>query len=1038
MASEHGRMLSRSYSLAATASLVPLFIIVLVLALYQFTAQRDQVLRELEEDATRHNVLLTSVIKSVREYVRSLGTWAELYLEQEETLPAALADPAARGVPGMRLVQRDDGIFAPRQHELALAARLVDHMRLSHGAMPYVRWSYYLSAKRDFAGLFPVYDEPGPGGGARPLRKGDTFDLVFASDVFEQAASDGPARQGYWTEAYPDPGGAGWVVGHARPVHRGDDLLGVVGTAVLLDFLTGFLRAFDYPCGELWLVDDERVLAASDGRPVTGTGLPSLAEMLPAGLEDASASELLRPSAGFRRIDGTYVLAQPVGASPWSLLLVVTPEELNGVLLPRLLPYGIILGGLIVTLLLAQQVRQRLVIGPALAFVEFIGAESRDLRPPRPKLPAVWQPWLDTVAEAFAAKRSSLARVRDSAEHFRTIAESHPVPIVIVGLEDGRILHCSQAFAEQYRIPLDEAKGKDCREFYVDLADREHLLRELRAHGFARVEFQARRADGSTFPGLMTSRLIAFEGSQAVVTGVLDLSEQKRAEAEIARQREALRQSEQRFRMIAEAHPVPMYILRRSDRCILYASQRFADLVGLSLDEVYRSPVSRFFPNADERLEITLALRRDHAVSDLEVTACRADGTMFPAALTARLIVYEGEEAGVFGVVDLTEKKRIEAEIERQREALHQSEKLNALGSLLASVAHELNNPLSVVVGYSTMMRDLAPDAATKDRAARIHGAAERCARIVKTFLAMARQKPEHRQRLQLNRLIEAALEVAGYGLRTADIGVDLDLDPDLPEITGDADQLTLVLMNLIVNAQHALQTVAPPRRLEITTRRDGGRLRLVVTDNGPGIPANIRHRIFEPFFTTKPQGVGTGIGLSLCYNAITAHDGEISVDEGPAGGARFTVLLPCTGGEVCDEPAEEAMPRTVKGRILVVEDEVEIAEVLAEMLGRDGHEVQLAQSGREALERLEAERVDLIISDLHMPDLDGRELHRALTEKWPEGARRMVFITGDVLAADMTGFLSETGLPVFDKPIDPYDLRLKVRAQLAALGRAA
>jgi CheY-like chemotaxis protein/anti-sigma regulatory factor (Ser/Thr protein kinase) len=330
------------------------------------------------------------------------------------------------------------------------------------------------------------------------------------------------------------------------------------------------------------------------------------------------------------------------------------------------------------------------------------------------------------------------------------------------------------------------------------------------------------------------------------------------------------------------------------------------------------------------------------------------------------------------------------------------------------------------------MMRDLAPDAATKERAIRIHAAAERCARIVKTFLAMARRKPETRDPVRVNQVIEAALEIAGYGLRTTDVSVTLDFAPDLPEIIGDGDQLTLVMMNLIVNAQHALQSVPPPRRLEIQARREDDVVLIEIADNGAGIPPEIMERIFEPFYTTKPQGVGTGIGLSVCRNVLAAHGGEISVAARPEGGTRFSLVLPVPAEGAA--PIEAAAPVTgpLQGRILVVEDEVEIADMLAEMLGRDGHDVLVAQSGREALALLELERVDLIITDLHMPDLGGPELHRALLQQWPGLARRMVFMTGDVLAADLTGFLSNTGLPIFEKPIDPYDMRLKVRAQLA------
>ena len=150
----------------------------------------------------------------------------------------------------------------------------------------------------------------------------------------------------------------------------------------------------------------------------------------------------------------------------------------------------------------------------------------------------------------------------------------------------------------------------------------------------------------------------------------------------------------------------------------------------------------------------------------------------------------------------------------------------------------------------------------------------------------MARRKPEAWTPVSVNQIIESALDVVGYGLRGADIAVDLDLAADLPPVSGDADQLNLVLMNLIVNAQHALQTRPPPRRLEIITRSHDGEVQIEVADNGPGIPADIAEHIFDPFFTTKPQGVGTGIGLSVCLGIVTAHRGEIRAASRPQGGA--------------------------------------------------------------------------------------------------------------------------------------------------------
>jgi PAS domain S-box-containing protein len=1165
----YGPLPFRRYSLLATAGIVPLVLMVIVLVAFQYDSQRQALLEELEDQGVSHEILLANVIKTVRDHVQRVAAWSETYAQTEAPVGLFVRVGEPRHLVDGGVVLHGGG-FAARSGAAAdnyLAQRLIPHMRLSHEAIPYLRWSYFRSGRDDLMTVFPFADGQDFGGEFRDTPVDEILARFGEMPLFDREEAEAADRlEPHWTQAYFDPSGAGWMVASAAPVWVDGRFVGIVGATVLLDFLNSFMRAFDHPAGRLWLLNPEgQVLAASDGRNLAGLRLLGMDEVLPPALQEVAPDQLMTPSRAFRRLGDQYVLAQRVGSTPWTLLFVVSSGELNGVILPRLVPYGIILAGLVLTLLLAHLLRQRLIVRPALAFANYIRAEAEDQRPQAPRLPTWWQPLAGAAADAFQAQRSALERIQDSEalksaiiasaldalitideeglvvefnpsaeqtfgierskalgqplaeliippdlrqphieglrryletgrtgligrrielealrasgevfpvevaitevrqagrrlfaaylrditdrrameralreseQHFRTIAESHPVPVNIARLEDRVILHASQAFADLFRLPLAEVIGTDNKRFYVDIQDRVRLVEALQAHGFVQgFEVQARRSDGTVFPASLTSRLIEFHGQAAVVSGVLDLTEQKRAEAEIAHQREALRESEQRFRTIAEAHPVPVLIVRRADRRLLYASQPFLELMRVTPDEVARMTTTPLFAADDERDRISAALRAEQEARNLELTLRRPDGSMFPAAITARVVEYEGEDAAVFGIVDLTEQKKAEAEIARQREALHQSEKLNALGSLLANVAHELNNPLSVVVGYATMMRDMAPDDTTRQRAIKVHAAAERCARIVKTFLTMVRHKPDAWTPVRIEQIIESALDVVGYGLRSADVAVDLDLAPDLPAVAGDGDQLTLVMMNLIVNAQHALQTQPPPRRLEIIARSQNGAVQIEVADNGPGIPTEIAERIFDPFFTTKPQGVGTGIGLSVCQGIVAAHAGEIAVACRAEGGTLFTITLPATTLQV--EPiAAVAAPAPVAGRVLVVEDEVEIAQMVSEVLNRDHHQVAVATSGRQALSHLAEHPVDLILSDLRMPDLDGPGLHRELVLSAPDLARRMIFVTGDVLTPETARFLAQTSLPVIEKPIDPYDLRLKVQTYLTALRR--
>jgi len=383
---------------------------------------------------------------------------------------------------------------------------------------------------------------------------------------------------------------------------------------------------------------------------------------------------------------------------------------------------------------------------------------------------------------------------------------------------------------------------------------------------------------------------------------------------------------------------------------------------------------------------------------------------------------------------DVAEKKRSAQVLAEQREALHQREKLAALGSLLAGVAHELNNPLSVVVARAIMLEEQGHPA-TKTAALKIRTAAERCARIVRTFLAMARQQPPERGPVSVNEVIGAALDMTAYAVRTSNIEVAVDLGEDIPTILADPDQLHQVVINLVVNAQQVLQDRPGPRRIRVASRFDAeaGVIRIAVADNGPGIPGHLRARVFEPYFTTKPTGMGTGVGLAVSHGIVEAHGGTLALDCPEMGGAVFTITLPACPAEDADDadgPSRELA--AARRSILIVDDEAEIREILADILKGARHRVAAVASGREALERMAAERYDVILTDIRMPDLDGRTLYREIERRWPDRAARVVFVTGDSLASTLHEFASECGRPVIEKPFVPRDVR-RVVAEIAA-----
>ena len=395
--------------------------------------------------------------------------------------------------------------------------------------------------------------------------------------------------------------------------------------------------------------------------------------------------------------------------------------------------------------------------------------------------------------------------------------------------------------------------------------------------------------------------------------------------------------------------------------------------------------------------------------------------------LVRELILYaEGRPRRLVGSIgDITEHKRVQEEVIRQREALYRNEKLAVMGSLLAGVAHELNNPLSVIIGQLVLLQETTADRAVVSRAGRIQTAAERCARIVRSFLAMARQRPPERVPIALNAVIETAVELLSFQLRAADIRIELDFDPKLADVVADADQLHQVLINLIDNARQALLNIASSRSIRIATRADlqEGKAGLTVSDNGPGIPANIRSRIFEPFFTTKPLGEGTGVGLSLCSSIIRSHGGEIAVSDRQGGGTTFTIKLPLPDFAQLARADKQQGGTLRRLHVLIVDDEAEIVDTLREILAGQGHVVDTAADGQRGLERALHSDYNVILSDIRMPHLDGIGFYHALQRKRPDMIDRLAFITGDTLGAEIQSFIAETGSPCLEKPFLPDDV---------------
>lgn len=382
-------------------------------------------------------------------------------------------------------------------------------------------------------------------------------------------------------------------------------------------------------------------------------------------------------------------------------------------------------------------------------------------------------------------------------------------------------------------------------------------------------------------------------------------------------------------------------------------------------------------------------------------------------------------------------RQRAEDAERLRREAAMRNERLEVVASLLGGVAHELNNPLALLVGHATLLRRKAGDGPLADRADKIGQAAERCARIVRNFLGLARPKAPDKRPIDFGGLVKETLEVLAYGLRVDGIEVAIDIAPDLPRVPGDADRLRQLLVYLVMNAEQALRRKEGARRLAVSVLKASGppgAVRVVVADNGPGVLAELRERIFEPLFTTLASGEGTGMGLPLCRGIVADHGGELRLEEGDGEGCRFTFDLPLVAASAPSPTAEAPVVSPGPRAILVVDDEADLAALMCDTLELAGHHVESAPNGAAALGRLAKQHYDLVLSDIRMPELDGPGLHRAIQERHPALARRFVFVTGDTLSPETAAFVRAVGAPVVMKPFDLEDL---VRTVNRVLSRA-
>ncbi|MGI9075819.1 MAG: hybrid sensor histidine kinase/response regulator [Gemmatimonadaceae bacterium] len=533
---------------------------------------------------------------------------------------------------------------------------------------------------------------------------------------------------------------------------------------------------------------------------------------------------------------------------------------------------------------------------------------------------------------------------------------------------------------------------------------------------------------GAIAVGSRAARLFS-DAEMARLETLADLLAVALANAELV---ETLRQAEWRFRTLFRAAPDAVLTMFESGR-IREANDAVRDVLGVySLQAIGRTLDEFAVPGERERVKCELARAFAGEAVRFEARFQR-EGTVHTLSLAARLLPEATPPTVLCVGRDVTAERDMRAR-------LVETERLAAVGELVAGVAHEVNNPLSTISAFAQLLlRDGGLSAEQRESIDVIQGETVRASQVVKDLLTFARRSESQPQPLDLNDLVDRTVRVSGYELGAKHIAVQLKLAPLLPCVYGDPRQLQQVILNLVTNAVQAM-AVDGSGILRIASRTEGDRVVLEVGDTGSGVPERARAHIFEPFFTTKSEG--TGLGLSVSYGIVTAHGGTITIARTSRDGTVFRVTLPyddaAVGETLSSDSGSVELP--LEGiRLLFVDDEPALRNALAAFGKLRRLKVTTAQDGNAALAWVRKREFDVVICDLRMPGMDGPTFFEMLSGENPSLASRTIFITGDVVGESSRLFLDSTSQPVLSKPfefakLEEAVLGLMTRSQEPAL----
>jgi len=666
-------------------------------------------------------------------------------------------------------------------------------------------------------------------------------------------------------------------------------------------------------------------------------------------------------------------------------------------------------------------------------------------------------------------------------EKYRTLV-SNVQEGVFISTPQGRFLDFNDA--------LLRMSGYDSREellaidiptrFYKNAADRERLKKLLQEHGaVADFEFEMRRKDGEARTMLESSITVRdAAGNATAYQGFLqDITERKQAELEIRRRNRELMVLNSIGQTLTESLDLTdslhrtlrqMAELFNLDATSLYLFDESGTRLRRAAAAGHRSEYSRHFPAVPVKPELLQHIKDAHATfisaQGLPLPAVFRDAQIKEGIATAYIVILWSKDRVIGALVVGTRTPRefspadvnlliavgsqISSAIDRsilyeetrqayenlrktQEQLLH-SERLAAVGQLISGVAHELNNPLTAILGYSQLLissGQLGPQG--MEYSEKLYKQAQRTHRIVQNLLSFARQHKPERIPVKINQALEETLALRDYDLRMNNIRVHLDLAADLPITAADPHQLQQVFLNMVNNAVDAILECSREGDLWVRTAMEDDRLIIEFTDNGPGVKDP--SRVFDPFYTTKPVGKGTGLGLSICYGIVTEHGGTIRVRNVPSGGASFTIDLPCqpvaATGSAFDAPKADPIRNA---HVLLVDHDESLLEAVSTFLrGRD-HHVHAARNMEEARASLEKQNFDVIVADFQLADAsNGCGLEHWLAQNKPELSRRLIWMCAVAPSGTAAEKLAESSLPILQKPFKVNELLAAVDEML-------